>query len=142
MIGSPRYPVDEQRMREQAAETYDRCHHPAGTARQLAAILASGSRTAALRQLDVPTVVIHGKDDPLVPFRAGVATAQGDPGRRARGDPGDGARPAARAVAAVHGRAGGERGACGGGTRLGAVLGASSRASASVASSSSPWTSS
>ena len=59
-------------MREQAAETYDRCHNPAGTARQLAAILASGDRTAALRKLDVPTVVIHGTDDPLVPFRAGA----------------------------------------------------------------------
>jgi pimeloyl-ACP methyl ester carboxylesterase len=76
MIGSPRYPVDEARMRELAAAGYDRCHHPAGTARQLGAILASGSRTAALRRLDVPTVVIHGKDDPLVPFRAGVATAR------------------------------------------------------------------
>ena len=80
LIGSPRYPVDEQRMREQAAETYDRCHYPAGTARQLAAILASGSRTAALRKLYVPTVVIHGTDDRLVPFRAGVATANAIPG--------------------------------------------------------------
>jgi pimeloyl-ACP methyl ester carboxylesterase len=66
-------------MREQAAATYDRCHYPAGTARQLAAILASGSRTAALRRLDVPAVVIHGKNDPLVPFRAGVATARAIP---------------------------------------------------------------
>ena len=80
MIGSPRYPVDEERMRERAAETYDRCHHPAGTARQLAAILASGSRTAGLRGLDVPTVVVHGRDDPLVPFRAGAATARAIPG--------------------------------------------------------------
>jgi pimeloyl-ACP methyl ester carboxylesterase len=80
MIGSPAYPVEEERMREQAAATYDRCHHPAGTARQLAAILASGSRTAALRRLDVPAVVIHGKRDPLVPFRAGVATARAIPG--------------------------------------------------------------
>jgi pimeloyl-ACP methyl ester carboxylesterase len=79
MIGSPAYPVDEQRLREQAAATYDRCHCPAGTARQLAAILASRSRTAALRRLDVPTVVIHGKSDPLVPFRAGVATARAIP---------------------------------------------------------------
>jgi pimeloyl-ACP methyl ester carboxylesterase len=79
MIGSPAYPVDEQRIREQAAATYDRCHYPAGTARQLAAILASGSRTAALRRLDVPAVVIHGKNDPLVPFRAGVATARAIP---------------------------------------------------------------
>jgi pimeloyl-ACP methyl ester carboxylesterase len=80
MIGSPGYPVDEARVREQAATGYDRCHHPAGTARQLGAILASGSRTAALRHLDVPAVVIHGRDDPLVPFRAGSATARAIPG--------------------------------------------------------------
>lgn len=90
MIGSPRYPVDEERMRERAAATYDRCHHPAGTARQLAAILASGSRTAALRRLEVPTVVIHGKDDPLVPFRAGVATARAIPGAELVAVPGMG----------------------------------------------------
>jgi pimeloyl-ACP methyl ester carboxylesterase len=76
MIGSPGYRGDEQRVREEAGATYDRGHHPAGTARQLAAILASGSRTAALRKLDVPTVVIHGEQDPLVPFRAGQATAR------------------------------------------------------------------
>jgi pimeloyl-ACP methyl ester carboxylesterase len=90
MIGSPRYPVDEERMRERAAETYDRCHHPAGTARQLAAILASGSRTSALRQLDVPTVVVHGKNDPLVPFRAGAATARAIPGAELVAIPGMG----------------------------------------------------
>jgi pimeloyl-ACP methyl ester carboxylesterase len=80
MIGSPDYPVEEERMRERAAATYDRCHYPAGTARQLAAILASGSRTAALRRLDLPAVVIHGRSDPLVQFRAGVATARAIPG--------------------------------------------------------------
>jgi pimeloyl-ACP methyl ester carboxylesterase len=79
LIGSPDYPVDEARIREQAGAAYDRCHCPAGTARQLAAILASGSRTAALRQLEVPTVVIHGRKDPLVPFRAGAATARAIP---------------------------------------------------------------
>ncbi len=80
MIGSPGYRGDEQRVREEAGATYDRGHHPAGTARQLAAILASGSRTAALRKLDVPTVVIHGEQDPLVPYRAGQATARAIPG--------------------------------------------------------------
>ena len=80
MIGSPGYRADEQRVREQAGATYDRGHHPAGTARQLAAILASGSRTAGLRKLDVPAVVIHGEKDPLVPFRAGQATARAIPG--------------------------------------------------------------
>src|ERR671911_201094 len=81
-IGSPGYRADEQRVRERAAATYDRGHHPAGTARQLAAILASPSRAAALRELDVPTVVIHGEKDPLVPFRAGEATARAIPGAR------------------------------------------------------------
>ncbi len=80
MIGSPAYPGDEQRTRELAAATFDRCHYPAGTARQLGAIMASGSRTAALRQLEVPTVVIHGEADPLVPLRAGIATARAIPG--------------------------------------------------------------
>jgi pimeloyl-ACP methyl ester carboxylesterase len=90
MIGSPGYPVEEARLREQAAATFDRCHHPAGTARQLGAILASGSRTAALRRLDVPTVVIHGRNDPLVPFRAGVATARAIPGAELVAIPGMG----------------------------------------------------
>src|SRR5918995_226993 len=89
-IGSPGYRADEQRIRERAAATYDRGHHPAGTARQLAAILASGSRTAALRQLDVPAVVIHGRNDPLVPFRAGVATARAIPGAELMAFPGMG----------------------------------------------------
>lgn len=80
MIGSPGYRTDEQRVRELAGATFDRGHHPAGTARQLAAILASPSRTEALRRLDVPAVVIHGERDPLVPFRAGQATARAIPG--------------------------------------------------------------
>ncbi len=80
MIGSPAYPADEERTREIAAATFDRCHYPAGTARQLGAIMASGSRTAGLRGLDVPTVVIHGEADPLVPLRAGIATARAIPG--------------------------------------------------------------
>jgi pimeloyl-ACP methyl ester carboxylesterase len=80
MIGSPAYRPDAERVRELAGASYDRSHDPAGTARQLGAILASGSRTAALRKLDVPTVVIHGEADPLVPLRAGIATAKAIPG--------------------------------------------------------------
>lgn len=79
VIGSPDYPMDERRMREMAAETFERNHHAAGTARQLGAIMASGDRTKLLRQVRVPTVVIHGTDDPLVPFRGGVATARAIP---------------------------------------------------------------
>jgi pimeloyl-ACP methyl ester carboxylesterase len=80
MIGSPAYRPDDERVRELAGATYDRSHNPAGTARQLAAVLASGSRTAALRELRVPTVVIHGEADPLLPVRGGRATAKAIPG--------------------------------------------------------------
>jgi len=90
MIGSPGYPTDEARLRELAGATYDRGHHPAGTGRQLAAIMASGDRTEQLRRLTVPTVVIHGTDDPLVPFRGGVATARAIPNSQFLAIPGMG----------------------------------------------------
>ena len=79
VIGSPGFPRDEARIRELAATAYDRCHYPVGVARQLAAIGASGDRSPALRGLDVPTVVIHGSDDPLIPLRGGRATARAIP---------------------------------------------------------------
>jgi pimeloyl-ACP methyl ester carboxylesterase len=90
IIGSPGFPQDEARVRELAAATLDRAHNPAGTARQLAAILASGDRTPALRRLQVPTTVIHGTDDPLVPLRGGVATARAIPGAELVAIPGMG----------------------------------------------------
>src|SRR2546421_2398272 len=75
-IGSPGFPFDEARVRELAARSFDRCFHPAGAARQLVAILASGSRKEALAAVAVPTLVIHGRDDPLIPVEAGLATAR------------------------------------------------------------------
>ncbi|HYN91817.1 MAG TPA: alpha/beta hydrolase [Thermoleophilaceae bacterium] len=72
--------MDEARIRQLAGATFDRGNHPAGTARQLGAVLASGSRSAELRRLRVPAVVIHGRDDPLIPLRGGVATARAVPG--------------------------------------------------------------
>ena len=79
-IGSPGFPFDEAEVRELGARSFDRGHNPAGQARQLVAILASGSRSEALRALRVPTLVIHGKDDPLVPFEGGQDTAASIPG--------------------------------------------------------------
>ena len=81
-IGSPGFPLDAERIRELAAATYDRGHNTAGTGRQLAAIMASGDRTEQLRSLSVPTTVIHGQADPLVPFRGGRATAAAIPDAR------------------------------------------------------------
>jgi pimeloyl-ACP methyl ester carboxylesterase len=79
-IGSPAFRLSEAEMRELAAAGYDRSFCPAGTVRQLLAIVASGDRTKALRGLEVPTVVIHGQEDPMVPPRAGRATARAIPG--------------------------------------------------------------
>jgi pimeloyl-ACP methyl ester carboxylesterase len=90
MIGSKGFGADEQRVRELARASYERGHHPAGTGRQLAAIMASGDRTEQLRDVRVPTTVIHGKDDPLVPFRGGMATTRAVPGAKLIAIPGMG----------------------------------------------------
>jgi pimeloyl-ACP methyl ester carboxylesterase len=79
-IGSPAFPLDEARVRERAGRSFDRCSHPAGVARQMLAVLASGSRVEGLRRVTVPTLVIHGSDDPLIPVAAGVETARLVPG--------------------------------------------------------------
>ena len=81
VIGSRKY-MDEARVRAIAAAAYDRCYYPVGMLRQLVGIQASGDRTEQLKRLDVPAVVIHGSDDPLVPTRAGHATAKAIPGAR------------------------------------------------------------
>jgi pimeloyl-ACP methyl ester carboxylesterase len=78
-IGSPGFPFDEERIRSRAAESYDRCYYPPGVERQLAALLASGDRSSRLGQVRAPTVVVHGTKDPLVPPRAGRATASAIP---------------------------------------------------------------
>jgi len=75
-IGSPGFPLDEPRVRERAARAYERAFHPPGVARQLAAALASDSRTEGLRTVTCPALVIHGKEDPLVPVEAGIDTAR------------------------------------------------------------------
>ena len=80
VIGSPAYELDEPALRERAGLAFDRAHDPAGVGRQLLAIIASGDRTARLRELRVPALVIHGADDPLVNVDGGRATAAAIPG--------------------------------------------------------------
>jgi pimeloyl-ACP methyl ester carboxylesterase len=67
---------------ELAAQSYDRSYYPEGGQRQLAALIAGGSRAEALRRLDVPTLVIHGLDDTLVTPSGGERTAALVPGAR------------------------------------------------------------
>ncbi len=79
-ICGPEFDIDE--FRELAVASFRRSYRPSGTARQLAAIIASGDRTGRLRELDVPTLVIHGMVDTLVRPSGGVATAKAIPGSR------------------------------------------------------------
>ncbi|HVA44686.1 MAG TPA: alpha/beta hydrolase [Acidimicrobiales bacterium] len=80
VIGSPGFPFEEEKVRARAAAAYDRMNYPAGMARQLVAIVTTEDRTPALRQLDVPTLVVHGDADPLVTPSGGRATADAIPG--------------------------------------------------------------
>lgn len=81
-IGSPGYPPEPDYLRDLAGRSYDRAYDPSGYARQVAAVLTQHDRTAALRRLRVPTVVIHGTADPLVGVSGGRALAEAIPGAR------------------------------------------------------------
>jgi pimeloyl-ACP methyl ester carboxylesterase len=80
LIGGPMRDVED--IRSIAAVSYDRDHAPGGAARQLAAVIASGDRTAQLRQITAPTLVIHGTADRLISHSGGRATARAIPGAK------------------------------------------------------------
>jgi pimeloyl-ACP methyl ester carboxylesterase len=90
VIGSPKYPTDEALLRQRAGAAYDRSCCPQGTARQLAAILASPDRTEGLHGVRIPFLVIHGEEDPLVTISGGRATAAAVPGAKLLTIPGMG----------------------------------------------------
>ena len=71
VIGSPAYPPEPERLRERLRASVQRSWHPAGTVRQLMAIMADGDRTPLLARITAPVCVIHGQADPLVPVAAG-----------------------------------------------------------------------
>lgn len=79
-VGS--FPEDEARDLDRAHRTYARGLEPEGVNRQLRAILASGSRKERLASVTAPTLVIHGKVDPLVHPAGGRDTAASIPGAR------------------------------------------------------------
>ncbi len=78
-IAGPAFPWDEADLRRHAARSIDRAYHPAGAARQTLAVLADGSRVEMLKRIAVPTLVIHGSDDPLLPAEGGKDTAANIP---------------------------------------------------------------
>lgn len=79
LVGSPGHPSDEEYLRAKAARNHDRADHPAGALRQAAAVVASADRTAKLREVRVPTLVLHGESDPLINVSGGRATAEAIP---------------------------------------------------------------
>jgi pimeloyl-ACP methyl ester carboxylesterase len=82
-IGSPAYPPTPERLRQRLQASVARAWRPAGTARQLAAVVADGDRAALLPRITAPTVVLHGEADPLVPVAAGRDLAARIAGARA-----------------------------------------------------------
>jgi pimeloyl-ACP methyl ester carboxylesterase len=80
VIGSPAFKPDPHDLRTRAAASIARASRPAGTARQLLAIAADGDRTPLLARIQVPTQVIHGVADPLVPVASGRDLARRIPG--------------------------------------------------------------
>jgi pimeloyl-ACP methyl ester carboxylesterase len=81
-LGSPGFESDEDAIRAVAKASFERGYNPEGVARQIAAVLASGDRTEELRKLRVPTLVIHGAEDPLIDVSGGEATAEAIPGAK------------------------------------------------------------
>jgi pimeloyl-ACP methyl ester carboxylesterase len=83
IVGSSAYPADEATLRDQGRRAYARGRLDMACAqRQTAAIVASGDRRAALANVRVPTLVVHGEDDRMIRPVAGRATADAIPGAR------------------------------------------------------------
>ncbi|MBP6647241.1 MAG: alpha/beta fold hydrolase [Burkholderiaceae bacterium] len=81
-IGSPGYPVPESDMRERVLRGVERSFHPVGSLRQMVAIISDNTRAEQLARIKSPTLVLHGRADPLVPFAHGEDTAKRITGAR------------------------------------------------------------
>ncbi len=82
VIGSPGFVADPVALRDQLSRAVKRAYYPAGVARQLLAVIASGDRRPLLHTIKAPTLVIHGAADPLIPLAAGQDTVDNIPGAR------------------------------------------------------------
>ena len=82
LIGSPGFPTDDCLLRSRVVAATERSYHPQGFMRQMVAIAADSQRAEALSAVSVPTLVVHGKADSLVPFACGEDTARRIPGAR------------------------------------------------------------
>ena len=89
-IGSPGYPTDDKILREWVLRDAKRSFYPVGPARQMTAFAANGDRREKLNGVNLPAVVLHGADDPLVPVEGGRDTAASIAGAELRIVPGMG----------------------------------------------------
>jgi pimeloyl-ACP methyl ester carboxylesterase len=90
MLLGPADPFDQVYERERVAAAVDRAYHPAGFVRQVQAISRAPSRVARLAALRIPTLVVHGDADILVPVENGRLVAAAIPGARLLEIPGMG----------------------------------------------------
>jgi pimeloyl-ACP methyl ester carboxylesterase len=82
VIGSPGFPSTDLEIRERVAAGVRRSYHPQGIVRQMVATVSDTTRADELSRISAPTLVIHGRADPLVPFGCGEDTARRIPGAR------------------------------------------------------------
>jgi pimeloyl-ACP methyl ester carboxylesterase len=82
VISSPGFPPSDAELHDYIARAYDRCYCPSGSARQMAAVLADGGRAERLATIQLPTLVLHGGADPLIPLACGEDTARHIPGAK------------------------------------------------------------
>jgi pimeloyl-ACP methyl ester carboxylesterase len=84
-VGSPAFPTPPDELRAQLRLTYRRSYRPVGTKRQMLAVVTDSTRAALLSHITCPTLVLHGRADPLVPFANAEDTARRIPGSTLKG---------------------------------------------------------
>ncbi len=89
-IAGPAYPENDEELRAKVERQIDRRYYPQGASRQYFAVIADGDRTNLLKSVKVPTLVIHGSDDPLLPVECGRDIAAAVPGAVMHEEPGMG----------------------------------------------------
>lgn len=82
LLGGSHYRLSDEELAEFLRRNFERGMTATGIARQTLAILAAPSRVAELSKIDIPTLVIHGDADPLIPVECGLDTARAIPGAR------------------------------------------------------------
>jgi len=87
-IAGPGYPISEAELRAFVEKNVDRRWYPEGGARQYLSVIASGDRVEMLKKVRVPTLVLHGEDDPLLPVACGRDVASLVPGAEIQTWPG------------------------------------------------------